>query len=50
MIIIDGKSPNFDSFNLIPQKQVKEYEHQIDQMVYKLYNLTTGEIKIVEKR
>ncbi|MBI4245239.1 MAG: N-6 DNA methylase [Planctomycetes bacterium] len=33
-----------------PQKQtkVKEYEHQIDQMVYKLYGLTEEEIKIVE--
>jgi len=33
-----------------PQKQtkVKEYEHQIDQMVYKLYDLTPEEIKIVE--
>ena len=33
-----------------PQKQakVKEYEKQIDQMVYKLYNLTKEEIKIVE--
>jgi len=33
-----------------PQKQakVKEYEHQIDQLVYKLYGLTDEEIKIVE--
>jgi len=33
-----------------PQKQarVKEYERQIDQMVYKLYGLTEEEIKIVE--
>ena len=30
------------------QSQVKEYEHQIDQMVYKLYGLTEEEIKIVE--
>ena len=32
-----------------PQKQakVKEYEHQISQMVYKLYNLTPEEIEIV---
>jgi len=27
---------------------VKEYERQIDQMVYKLYDLTEEEIKIVE--
>lgn len=33
-----------------PQKQakVKQYERQIDQMVYKLYGLTQEEIKIVE--
>ena len=33
-----------------PQKQakVKEYQRQIDQLVYKLYNLTDEEIKIVE--
>jgi len=28
--------------------QVKQYEKQIDPMVYKLYNLTDEEIKIVE--
>jgi len=31
------------------QAKVKEYERQIDQMVYKLYGLTQEEIKIVEK-
>jgi len=33
-----------------PQKQtkVKEYERQIDQLVYKLYGLTEEEIKIIE--
>jgi adenine-specific DNA-methyltransferase len=30
------------------QAQVKEYEKQIDQMVYELYGLTEEEIKIVE--
>lgn len=30
------------------QTQVKEYEKQIDQMVYKLYGLTEEEIKIIE--
>ncbi|MBP7796666.1 MAG: Eco57I restriction-modification methylase domain-containing protein [Elusimicrobiales bacterium] len=30
------------------QDKVKEYEHQIDQMVYKLYGLSGEEIKIVE--
>jgi len=34
--------------NIEKQKIVKEYEHQIDQMVYKLYDLTEEEIKIVE--
>ena len=34
-----------------PQKQakVKEYERQIDQLVYKLYDLTEEEIKIIEE-
>jgi len=30
------------------QAKVKEYERQIDQMVYKLYGLTEEEITIVE--
>jgi len=30
------------------QAKVKDYEHQIDEMVYKLYGLTEEEIKIVE--
>jgi len=30
------------------QTQVKEYKNQIDQVVYKLYGLTTEEIKVVE--
>jgi len=30
------------------QAQVKEYENQIDQMVYKLYGLTDSEIEIVD--
>ncbi len=34
-----------------PQKQakIKEYERQIDQMVYKIYELTDEEIKIIER-
>ncbi len=32
----------------IKQKKVKEYEHQIDQLVYKLYGFTQEEIKIIE--
>ncbi len=34
--------------NSAKQSKVKEYERQIDQMVYKLYDLTENEIKIVE--
>jgi len=34
--------------NVMKQVKVKEYERQIDQMVYKLYDLTEEEIKIVE--
>ena len=34
--------------NLKKQTKVKEYERQIDQMVYKLYALTPEEIEIVE--
>jgi hypothetical protein len=34
--------------NSAKQVKVKEYERQIDQMVYKLYGLTEEEIKIVE--
>lgn len=30
------------------QKKVKQYQEEIDKMVYKLYDLTTEEIKIVE--
>ena len=36
--------------NLQNQAKVKEHEHQIDQLVYKLYGLTEEEIKIVEKK
>jgi len=34
--------------NEAKQKKVKEYEDQIDKMVYKLYGLTKEEIKIIE--
>jgi len=39
-----------DDYLQNPQKQaqVKEYERQIDRMVYELYNLTDEEIAIVE--
>ena len=36
--------------NTAKKEEVKEYEKQIDQMVYKLYELTSNEIKIVEKK
>ncbi|MCJ7790622.1 MAG: Eco57I restriction-modification methylase domain-containing protein [Candidatus Atribacteria bacterium] len=35
--------------NSIKQVKVKEYERQIDQMVYKLYGITEEEIKIMEE-
>jgi hypothetical protein len=34
--------------NKIKEVKVKEYETQIDQLVYKLFGLTDDEIKIVE--
>jgi len=36
--------------NSTKQLQVKEYERQIDQLVYQLYDLTPEEINIVEKQ
>lgn len=36
--------------NSIKQAQVKEYEKQIDQLVYKLYGLTPEEIVIMEEK
>ena len=35
--------------NTTKQSKVKEYECEIDQMVYNLYGLTPDEIKIVEE-
>ncbi len=34
--------------NIEKQTKIKEYEKQIDQMVYELYDLSEDEIKIVE--
>ncbi|MBZ4651122.1 hypothetical protein [Thermosipho sp. (in: thermotogales)] len=34
--------------NPVKQEKVKEYECRIDQMVYKLYDLTESDIKIVK--
>lgn len=42
-------STNSRTVNFI-QAKVKDYERQIDQMVYKLYGLTEEEIKIVENQ
>ena len=42
------KSGNYLA-NLTEQAKVHEYERQIDQMVYKLYDLTPEEIKVVEE-
>ncbi len=41
----------FDDFleNHVKQEEIKEYEKQINQMIYKLYGLTEDEIKIVEE-
>ncbi|HHT9106827.1 MAG TPA: hypothetical protein ACFYD7_13300 [Candidatus Wujingus californicus] len=36
--------------SLDKQAKVREYEKQIDQLVYKLYGLTEDEIAIVEGR
>jgi hypothetical protein len=34
--------------NTVKKEEVKEYEKQIDQMVYKLYDLNPEEIEVVE--
>ena len=47
-ILANTKDDDY-STNSAKQAKVKEYECQIDQMVYKLYDLTDEEIKIVEK-
>jgi adenine-specific DNA-methyltransferase len=36
--------------NPAKQAKVKEYEHQIDEMVYELYGLTPEEIAIVGRK
>ena len=43
----NGASFNFKS-QTCPDTASEEYENQIDQMVYKLYDLTPEEIKTVE--
>lgn len=49
----DGFSGIFDQFetqlkNAVKQAKVRDYEKQIDQLLYKLYGLTANEINIVE--
>jgi len=44
----DAQASDDYLINSTKQAKVKEYEHQIDQMVYKLYNLTPEEIETVE--
>lgn len=47
---IIGKTETADyQTNSVKQAKVKEYEREIDQMVYKLYGLTKEEIEVVEK-
>jgi hypothetical protein len=46
--IINITKQNDYLLNKEKQKKVKELEEQIDQMIYQLYNLTEGEIEIVE--
>jgi len=48
LIIINTQSEDYLE-NRGKQTKAKEYERQIDQMVYKLYGLTEEEIKIIEK-
>jgi len=43
------KNKNYSS-NTTNQAKVKEYEDQIDQMVYQLYGLTPEEIAVVESQ
>jgi len=49
-ILAITQKPDYDpQANTEDNKRVKELEHQIDQLVYKLYDLTDEEIKIVER-
>jgi type II restriction/modification system DNA methylase subunit YeeA len=47
-ILKHTQSPDYET-NKEKQAQVKELEKQIDQLVYKLYNLTEEEIRIIEE-
>jgi hypothetical protein len=47
-ILVITKSEDYLE-NQTKQVKVKEYEKQINQMIYKLYNLTPEEVKIIEE-
>lgn len=49
ILAITSKNSYDPKGNTEDNKKVKELEHQIDQLVYKLYDLTPEEIKIVEE-
>jgi hypothetical protein len=43
------QSPNFET-SKEKQQKVKELEKEIDQLVYKLYDFTEEEIRLIESR
>lgn len=45
---INMNSPYTEGSLILKQAKVLDVEHQIDELVYKLYGLTNEEIKIVE--
>jgi len=49
MKILTKNKNNLFYTNQEKQKHVKRLEHEIDQLVYKLYGLTEEEIKIIER-
>jgi uncharacterized protein Yka (UPF0111/DUF47 family) len=46
-IFATTKNEDYKS-DIAKQAKIQDLEHQIDELVYKLYNLTEDEIKIVE--
>lgn len=47
---ISGQKKNyFDIYNLVDHAKVKEYEHQIDLLVYKLYELSYNEVETLTR-
>jgi len=47
-ILILTQSEDYDT-NQAKQEHIKRFEHEIDEIVYKLYGLTEEEIRIIEK-